>query len=75
MKVLHTMSRNRCWPTAYYIVTTGYADKWYHNWPICSCANHTNFPSTYGCEIVKDATTAKCQVVRTSISVCPTSLL
>ena len=37
-----------------------------------SCPDHTNFPSTSGCEIVRDATTAGCQVVHTDIRVCST---
>ena len=40
-----------------------------------SCPDHTNFPSTSGCEIVGDATMIGCQVVHTNISACSTFLL
>ena len=38
----------------------------------CSCPNHTIFPSTFGCEIVGDATMARCQVVHINILACST---
>ena len=51
MKLLRIMLRNKCWPTTFYTILAGDADRWCQKQPVWSTphshpSNHTTFPKS-----------------------------